>query len=60
MTKKGFRNVTLKDGTHARLTEVSNILRLSRPDTVNSLVESFLLKHQEQEELKELTESATS
>jgi len=51
--------VTLKDGTHARLTEVSNILGLSRPDTVNSLVESFLLKHQEQEELKELTESAT-
>lgn len=59
MTRDGFRNVSLKEEVHSRLTDVANILKKTRPDAVKSLVDEFLLHHHEQETIKAQMEDAT-
>jgi FKBP-type peptidyl-prolyl cis-trans isomerase (trigger factor) len=59
MSPQKYRKTSLKEETHAKVVEVSNILKLSVPDTVDELASQFLTNKKSREDLKELQERET-
>jgi len=58
MSPQKYRKTSLKEETHAKVVEVSNILELSVPDTVDELANQFLTKKKSCQDLRTLQEES--